>query len=287
MVSKRKRNHIEKAISKSKGAGQILLQQQKPTLYENEFTIHKSIEKALREFVIKARELEVNKKQLVNSVAFEIENELKKMNRPELICHISDVMLGALRRNKVNWSIAYLRKTLPEKYKDPTKRQSALTRFQRAGPPGTPPDTGKTTEELEASLNRKSSAVVGRYTVKCTMSLDEPVNTLAIDHDDDTTHYFLPVIANVNAAEQTATVELDKAEYDAFKKRVDDWNQLIDETVAEAEEKQKRKPKSTKTKTKTKTKKTTIIDDDYTKEMTDEEWEEQKKVDRELARKIL
>lgn len=222
MVSKRKRNHIEKAMSNSKGARQILVtespqQQQQPTLYDNEFTIHKPIEKALKGLVIKAREIEVNKKQLVNSVAFEIENELKKMNRPELICHISDVMLSALRRNKVNWSIAYLRKTLPEKYKDPTKRQSALTRFQRAGPPGTPPDTGKTAEELETSLNRKS--IVGKYTVYAELELDNNAGIFVQCVEDpniggdmfDCDH--LPVIVNVDALNQTATVELDKDEH--------------------------------------------------------------------------
>ncbi len=228
MVSKRKRNHIEKAMRNSKGASQILLQEQKPTFYEDEFTIHKPIEKILMNLVIEARKLEVNKKQMVNSTAWQIENELKRMNRPELICHISDVMLSALRRNKVNWSIAYLRKVLPEKYKDPAKRNAALTRFQRAGPPGTPPDTGLTAEELEPLLNRKST--IGKYTVHCDLELGDNtglwVECVAADSVDETGEIlncpYLPVVVHVDATAEppTATVELDEDAHDEILKRM-------------------------------------------------------------------
>lgn len=233
VVSKRKRNHIEKAMSRSKGAGQILVteQESQPIFHEDEFTIHKPIEKALRNLVIKAREIEVNKKQLVNSVAWEIENELKKMNREELVCHISEVMLSALRRNKVNWSIAYLRKVLPEKYKDPTKRQNALTRFQRAGPPGMPPDTGKTAEELEQSLNRPEGWGQG-YIVRCNIdhkSVDgfKPI-MIAIDKDTHEYTRRYPVIVRVKPAEQDATVEFDIEEYT---KMIENHNNKVDELI--------------------------------------------------------
>lgn len=199
---------------RSKTAQQILLPPEvKPKVVENEFTVHKPIEKALRDLVLKAREIEVNKKQLVNSVAFEIENELKKVNRPELICHISDVMLSALRRNKVSWSIAYLRKVLPEKYKDPTKSRNAHMRFQRAGPPGTAPDTGKTAEELQDSLNRKS--VVGKYAIKYTMNIasDKPIKPIIVGKNGNAYVSMLPVIIKVDAGKQDAEASFDMERY--------------------------------------------------------------------------
>ncbi|MGH9975286.1 MAG: hypothetical protein ACRD8Z_05550 [Nitrososphaeraceae archaeon] len=262
MVSKRKRNHIEKAISKVKGADQILVQQQQqqqqqrqtPELLENEFTIHKSIYQILRTFVNNARELEVNKKRMVNRVAEDIEAELKNVNRPELICHISDVILSVLRRNKVKWSIAYLRKTLPEKYKDPVKRQSALTRFQRAGPPGTPPDTGMTVEELESTLNRKPSGWGKEYVVKCNLdrrSVDS-IKPIIIARHDDTDEYTrrYPIIVTVKPEQQDATVEFDIEEYTKIINTKDktglrtDWREDSTDSHILARHQQQKKSKS-------------------------------------------
>jgi hypothetical protein len=74
-----------------------------------------------------------------------------------------------------------------------------------------------TADELEENLNRRK-APAGEYIVKCHMIVDsdKPLSTLYVEHENGEVHAFIPVIIKVKATEQTATVEVDKEEYNAF-----------------------------------------------------------------------
>jgi hypothetical protein len=176
---------------------------------------------------------------MVQTVALKLEDELNSMGKPELVCHISEELIKIVKQVGIRWNPIYLRRCLDERYKNPVNRLNALARKRY---PGVPQDTGKTAEELEASLNRKAPA--GEYTVKCNMTIEgnKPVSTLAVEHEDGKIHAFIPVIVRVNAAQQNAVVELDKEKYDAFIARYSESDRV------------KLKPKS-KSKAKSKNKK--------------------------------
>lgn len=236
MVSKRERNHLVKAYNKSITAkqSQITVHRQKIViLKDDEFTEHPTIKNLLMDFAWNARERErdyqAHKSQMIKAVALAMEDELKNMGKPELVCHICEELMNVLKQARVNWSIKYLRKCLEERYKDPAHRQSALLRHKREGPPGTPPDTGMTTEELEKSLNRESKPGWGQgYTVKTTAEYSKVLSKrvfakegglalakegiLIIESVDAKTMKLtirLPVVARVRPAEQDVTLEAD------------------------------------------------------------------------------
>jgi hypothetical protein len=174
------------------------------------------------EFIKKAASIEtgyrMHKKQLILEIAIRLEDELKTMGRDDLIPHICQEITKILKWVRIPWSEKVVRNCLPQHYKIAYRRENALAR-QRY--PGVPEDSGKTAEELEASLNGqhdKKKGPAGNYTVKCHMPVDgnEPLNTLCMKHENGEIHAFLPVIVQVKASEQDATVELDKEEYNAF-----------------------------------------------------------------------
>lgn len=212
-------------------------------LEKDEFTENKTIESALVSFVVEARQLEDHyqghRKRMIQTVALALEDELNRIGKSELVCHISEELIKILKQVGIKWNAIYLRRCLDERYKDPVNRMNALARKRH---PGVPQDTGKTTEELEASLNRKST--IGKYTIKFTLPLGEEkadnIRILAVQHEDGTKHGFLPVIIHVNATEQDATVELDKEEYDTFMKKVHQ-NQEVDKLIKYTYELEKEK----------------------------------------------
>ena len=132
-------------------------------------------------FVWEARERErdyqAHKSQMIKTVALAMEDELKNMGKPELICHICEELMNVLKQARVNWSIKYLRKCLDERYKNPTNRANALLRHKRDGPPGTPPDTGLTAEQLQEVLNRRPEGWGKEYVVATTLTYTQEIHS--------------------------------------------------------------------------------------------------------------
>ena len=242
MVSRRERNHIRKAIHEASGSGsssrkkqqqqQIQVQHAKgiAILKEDDFTVHKPIESILKTFALEAKEayagFDTSMKGLVLTYGRKIEEQLKEMGKPELISGICNELLDVLKQARVKWSEKYLRKCLPDRYKDPIKRSNALLR-KREGPAGTPPDTGLSVDELEARLNRQETArrAFGEYTLKHNMISKgkKPFKPLITQVTGDGVYTsILPIVIRVNAAEQTARAWVDEEEYD---KMVTAYNQ--------------------------------------------------------------
>ena len=232
MVSRRERNHIRKAIHEASNSGsssrkkqqQIQMQHAKgiAILKEDDFTVHKPIESILKTFALEAKEayagFDTSMKGLVLTYGRKIEEQLKEMGKPELISGICNELLDVLKQARVKWSEKYLRKCLPHRYKDPTKRSNALQR-KREGPAGTPPDTGLSADELEARLNRQETArrAFGEYTLKHNMISKgkKPFKPLITHVSEDGVYTsILPVVIKVNAAEQAAHAWVDEEEYD-------------------------------------------------------------------------
>ena len=215
---------------------QVKLLEKDVHLEQNDFTKHPSIKHLFKEFVIQATALEhhyqINKKHLIRTLAVNTENELRKLGLEDLISHISEAIVYLLREARLKWSAEYVRECLDSHYKSEFRRTNALARKRH---PGVPEDTGKTVEELEASLNRKP--IVGKYNVKCEIELGEgflyatPVNKKGEGEMFDCPS--MPVIVHVNAAEQTATVELD---IEAHKLLIDEANKWV-KTITKAKTK--------------------------------------------------
>lgn len=129
---------------------------EKVHLEQDEFTEHKEVKHALIDFVVEAQSLETSyqahRKQMIRTIALKLEDELRRIGKLELVCRISVELINILKQVGIRWNPIYLRRCLDERYKDPTNRANALARKKH---PGVPQDTGKTEEELEASLNRK------------------------------------------------------------------------------------------------------------------------------------
>ena len=192
-------------------------------LKKDEFTEHKLIENILQDFALDAREahahFDTSMRALALTYALKIEEKLKEMGKPELISGICNELLDVLKQARVKWSEKYLRKCLPERYKDPTKRFAALQR-KREGPAGMPPDSDLSEEELEARLTPGQEAarrVFGEYTLKHSMiSKGKKPFKPIITHvtGDGIYTSILPIVIKVNAAEQTARAWVDEDEYD-------------------------------------------------------------------------
>jgi hypothetical protein len=210
-------------------------------LQPDEFTKHKELKHALIDFIDKARDLEesykAHRKQMIQEIGLRLEDELKRLGKPELISHISEELINILRQARIKWNAIYLRRCLPERYKNPVKSKNALAREY----PGVVQDSGRTIEQLEAALQaeRKKTAI-GEYVVKSdlkfirdfgsqkevnTFITKELIDTIAFsvvkDDSGRTTHARLtmtyPVIIKVNVKERDATIEIDM---DAYSKLV-------------------------------------------------------------------
>ena len=148
---------------------------------------------------------------------------------------------SVLKQAKIPGSITYLRDCLPERYKDPTKRHAALQRKDREGAnAGVPIDTGLTTEELEARLNRKPKPTA-KFTVKTELKYigTKTLKSLINLHKEDIPapdnrnnrsnlrRYVstIPIIVHVEADTQEIFVIVDKEEYN---KRIGDPRNLLD-----------------------------------------------------------
>jgi hypothetical protein len=262
MTTKRDRNKIMKAYSNIVNGStdtsksrpnrpnrqkQIQILERVP-LQPDEFTKHKELKHALIDFIDKARDLEesyrAHRKQMIQEIGLRLEDELKRLGKPELISHISEELINILRQARIKWNAIYLRRCLPERYKNPVKSKNALAREY----PGVPEDSGRTIEQLEAALEaeRKKTATatavatIGEYVVKSdlkfirdfgsqkevnTFITKELIDTIAFsvvkDDSGRTTHARLtmtyPVIIKVNVKERDATIEMDM---DAYSKLV-------------------------------------------------------------------
>lgn len=218
---------FDRVMEDAKGNGSKRQQEQdqiqrlkKVHLEKDEFTQHEVIENALVSFVVEARQLEDHyqghRKRMIQTAALALADELTKIGKPELICHISEELMKVLKQVGIKWNTIYLRRVLDERYKNPTNRLNALARHRH---PGVPQDTGKTPEELEASLNRKSPA--GQFTVRTELKYvgRNPVRTfitLAKRETQSSPRLYasrIPVIVKVNAATSEAIVEVDKEDY--------------------------------------------------------------------------
>jgi hypothetical protein len=199
-------------------------------LEKDEFTENKTIENALVTFAVEARQLEDHyqghRKRMIQTVALALEDELNRIGKPELVCHISEELTKILKQTGVRWNAIYLRRCLDERYKDPTNRMNALARKQH---PGVPQDTGLTAEQLQEQLNRKPSPGWGQeYTVKTTTEYAKVLSKhafskagglalakegiLVIEAVDEKTLKLivrLPIIARVRPAEQDVILEID------------------------------------------------------------------------------
>ena len=197
-------------------------------LEQDEFTGQKTIKHLLIDFVQDAQALETHykahKKQMIRTVALKIEDELKRIGKPKLICHISEELMKILKQVGIKWSPIYLRRCLDERYKDPVNRMNALARKRY---PGVPEDTGKSVEELEKSLNRMKPPA-GIFIVKYNLVHEgketiKPIVTSVQtrpDGDVDGGRWYkshIPLIVNVNAAQQEVIISVDWDAYDSLK----------------------------------------------------------------------
>ena len=202
------------------GDGNTTKQKQVPRLEKihlevDEFTEHNAIKVVLQQFIEKAQahhnQYQIRRSIMIQEVAANIEKELIRVGKPQLICYISQELYKILKWCKIPWNRSDIIRALPQRYKDPTNRANALAR-QRY--PGVPEDTGKMAEELEKQLNRK--APVGQYIVKCNLEYIGKHGLATLVTTKETKPLYksvVPVIIRVNAAEQTATVEVDKETY--------------------------------------------------------------------------
>ena len=158
-------NNQETGVQWKKRTQMQLQSLDKIHLEQDEFTEYQSLKKTLQDFVVNAQNLETSyqahRKNVIQTVALELEDELKRIGKTELICRISEELINILRQAGVKWNPIYLRRCLDERYKDPTNRANALARKAH---PVVPQDTDRTAEELEASLNRPS-LLKGEYMV--------------------------------------------------------------------------------------------------------------------------
>ena len=183
-------------------------------LEKDEFTQHKVIENALIAFVVEARQLEDHyqghRKRMIQTVALALADELDRIGKSELMCHISEELMKVLKQAGIRWNAIYLRRCLDERYKNPVNRLNALARQRH---PGVPQDTGKSAEELEEQLNRR--AVVGKYAIKYTIKIqsNKPIKPIIVGRSVDSYVSMIPVIIKVNAAKQDAEAEFDMGRY--------------------------------------------------------------------------
>jgi hypothetical protein len=156
---------LDRVLEEARGNGHKEEQEQvqrlkKVHLEKDEFTQHKVIEDALVTFVVEARQLEDHyqghRKRMIQTVALALADELDRIGKSDLICHISEELMKVLKQAGIKWNAIYLRRCLDERYKNPVNRLNALARKTH---PGVPEDTGKTEEELEKQLTRKPKAV--------------------------------------------------------------------------------------------------------------------------------
>ena len=183
---------------------------------------------ALIDFVVEALELETHyqahQKKMIRTVALRLEDELKKIGKPELVCRISEELIKILKQVGLKWNPIYLRRCLDERYKDPTNRANALARKTY---PGVPEDSGRTVEELQAALKaeqerNRTRSVLGEYVVKSDLKLMKSFKSLkafevfrknqfprlcSFDMNNLSLTITLPAIVRVNAKEQDARIE--------------------------------------------------------------------------------
>ena len=212
---------------------QVQLLEKDIHLEQDMFTEHNSIKQMFKVWVLKALALEThyqaNRKNMVRTLAVETENELRRLGKEELVSHISEAIISLVKQANIRWSPIYIRRCLDEHYKNPSQRANALARQRH---PGVPQDTGKTAEELEESLNRKSKSGWGQeykvptnaeYTEeihsrkeydKLTMLLRSLIQGEALPNRktkyDVLMHVKIPLQVICRPAEQDAIVELDK-----------------------------------------------------------------------------
>jgi hypothetical protein len=147
--------------SKSSGTVQLLepqYDQGKGNEDLTQVTEEKEVKTILNKLVQSAAKLHVEyvgaKKNLIVSAAYHLEEYFKKTNRTQYICRISEIITHVLKtRVKRFVSDIYMRRTLDERFKNPDKRSNALQRV-KSQTPGLPKDSGRTMEEIEASLQR-------------------------------------------------------------------------------------------------------------------------------------
>lgn len=146
---------------KDGGERQQIQRLKKVHLERDEFTEHKVIENALVSFIVEARQLEDHyqghRKRMIQTVALALADELSRIGKSDLICHISEELMKVLKQTGIKWNAIYLRRVLDERYKNPTNRLNALARQRH---PGVPQDTGLTPDQLAEQLNRKAKSVV-------------------------------------------------------------------------------------------------------------------------------
>lgn len=126
-----------------------------------ELTEHQEVKELLNDLVQKAtrqhNEYVGYKKQLITSTAFHIEEYLKRIGKDQYICRISEILTHVLKtRVKGYITDMYMRRCLDQRYKNPEQRNNALQRQQqpKSSEHGLPKDSGRSLEELEASLHR-------------------------------------------------------------------------------------------------------------------------------------
>lgn len=247
---KRSSKQIMKAFNKvtedAKGNIKRKQQQQiqileKVHLEQDEFTEYKEIKHALIDFVVEAQSLETSyqahRKQMIRTVALKLEDELNRINKPQLVCRISEELINILRQVGIKWNPIYLRRCLDDHYKNPINRANALARQRH---PGVPQETGKTVKELEAGLNSKKGW--GKeFIVRCNLQYDTKLDSeekskalvdlaksffrLDKGHksggSDATMILRIPLIVKVRPIDQNATVELD------WHKLTREWEQIV------------------------------------------------------------
>ena len=144
-------------------------------LEKDEFTEHKTIKHALIDFVVEAERLQTyyraQMKEMIRTVALKIESELIRLGKSDLISHISEELIRIIKHVGLRWNAIYLRRCLDERFKNPVNRANALARERH---PGVPEDSGRTVEELQATLQaeqNKNKSVQGEYVVKSDLKL--------------------------------------------------------------------------------------------------------------------